>query len=206
MEDITPEIDLAKGLVGARGAAIIQYVQDCHRRRRAKFEEAVLADSNIDTDEISRLITANEALVELLEISWHSAERTASDTKIRLLARVFAQALTDPALIDVSYLRIQTFHELSEQQVHALALLAVPVRKPWLDFNAFRERLVSGPAAHELMQRKIVDSPEAADAIAASFERLGLIYDRAEQGSDFWGFTAYGKSILQVLREVDQPR
>jgi len=87
---LTPEIDLAKGIAGQRGGAVIQYIQDFHRRRRERFEQAIFDDTGMAAGEIADLIAASEALAEVLENGWDAAERTASDYKIRLLARVVA--------------------------------------------------------------------------------------------------------------------
>jgi hypothetical protein len=123
--DLTPEINLAKGLLGRRGSAIIQYIQDFHRRRSEAYVQEVLAASGMESDDIAGVIGGNEPLAEMLGAGWDAAAHTASDYKVRLLANVVAQALTDPVRIDIAQLRLQTFRELEEQHVHGLALLAV---------------------------------------------------------------------------------
>jgi hypothetical protein len=129
--DRTPEIDLMKGLVGTRGAAVVQYIQDCHRRRQAKYLDEVRVGTGLAGEELFQIITSSERLLALLEAGGRASEETADDSKIKRLARVVAQAITDRTKIDHSWLRLQTLRELEEQHVHALAVLA-EVDKPAL--------------------------------------------------------------------------
>lgn len=211
--DLTPEIDLAKGIAGQRGAAVIQYIQDFHRRRRARFEEAVLEDTHMEAAEIADRIEGDELLAEVLENGWDAAERTASDYKIRLLARVAAQALTDSVQVDTGQLRMRTFRELDEQDVHALALLAradeerassnsvVETVEAQTRYRVQRTGSQTG-AARALALRMGPDSGAAADAINAALERQGLIWsDPAVSIS--WGFTDYGRQIVRFLNEME---
>lgn len=50
--DVTPEIELLKGIVGPRRAAVIKYIQDC-RRRRQLYSDAVHEDSGLEPEEIA---------------------------------------------------------------------------------------------------------------------------------------------------------
>jgi hypothetical protein len=209
--DLTPEINLAKGLLGRRGSAIIQYIQDFHRRRGAAYEKEVRAASGMEPDDIAALIGGSEPLAEILESGWDAAARTASDYRIRLLANVAAQALTDPARIDIAELRMQTFRELTEQQVHALMLLAVTDEQRPVP-NAVEQMIdastrYKGPRtwpAHKAASRALSGcghEPDVADAITAALERHGLIWnDPAGLGG--WGLTDYGRHIVRFLREV----
>lgn len=211
--DLTPEIEFAKGVLGQRGGAVIQYIQDFHHRRRVRFENEVLEATGMEPVEIADRIAANEPLAEALENGWDAAERTASDYKIRLLARVVAQALTDQAQIDITQLRMQTFRELEEQQVRALALLSGMYEQRRI-LNSVEQMIEAntrykGPrkgsqsgASRQLSTLLGADSENLADAITAALERHGLIWNDPP-GFNGWGLTSYGQHIVQFLREID---
>jgi len=125
--DLTPEIDLAKALAGQRGGALIQYVQDFHRRRARRsqqFVSAVVEGTGLDGEQVLDLLTSNEELAALFETANHASQRTADENKIRLLARVVEQATMDTSRMDEAQLKLSTFRELDGQHTRALAVLA----------------------------------------------------------------------------------
>jgi hypothetical protein len=208
--DLTPEINLAKGLLGRRGFAIIQYIQDFHRRRSEAYVQEVLAASGMESDDIAGVIGGNEPLAEILGAGWDAAAHTASDYKIRLLANVVAQALTDPVRIDIAQLRLQTFRELEEQHVHGLALLAVAdEQRPapsYMDQMVDASTRYKGPRAGTQTGASRALShaghePDVADAITAALERQGLVWNDPA-GFGAWGLTDYGRHIVRFLRQV----
>lgn len=210
--DLTPEIDLLKGLVGARGAAVVQYIQDRHRRRQAKYLDEVREGTGLSGEELFHALTGDEELLELLEAGRRASEETADDNKIRRLARVVAQAITDRTKIDGSRLRLQTLRELEEQHVHALAVLAdIAERRQQPDpvaamvqantrFRGPRRGTQTGAAF--VIGQQLGTNADAADAIAAALQRHGLIWNDPP-GFGEWGLTSYGREIVGYLRSLD---
>jgi hypothetical protein len=102
--DLTPEIELLKGLLGQRGAAVITYIQVRSRRLRC-YSGAVQEDSGLGLEEIAALAAENERLCDLYVSGAEASARTADDFQILLLARVVADALTNSAKINAAEVR-----------------------------------------------------------------------------------------------------
>ena len=210
--DFTPEIELFKGLVGSRGAAVIKYIQDCHRRRQQLYFDAVQEDSGLEPEEIAGRIVEDERLCDLLVAGAEASVRTAEEFHIRLLARVVAEALTDPAKLDASELRLQSLREMTSQQIGALAVLAALDAKrsqiDSADAMAEANAVAKGPqpvrrtgAMMELCRHFDVGY-DMAEALTAALVRHGLIYNDPP-GFEDWGLTEYGRSVVGYLSGID---
>jgi len=137
--DLTPEINLLKGLAGPRSAAVIQYVQDRYRMRWRKFADGVHTDSGLNPEELGGRIITDERLGDLFLAGAETSTRTSDEAHIRLLARVIAEAFTDEAKINESEVRLQTLRQVTSQEIRALAVLARRDEERGIDEKGFQQ-------------------------------------------------------------------
>jgi hypothetical protein len=207
--DLTPEIELLKGVLGPRAAAVIQYAQVRYRRLR-RYSDAAQEDSGLGLEEIEARVAEDERLGDLLVSGAEASVRTADEFRIRLLARVVAEAFTGSAKIDASEIRLQTLRELTSQQIQALAVLAKldahrphdpdAMTKGGMRFEATQP--VRRTAATIELRQHFDIGHDMAEAITAALVRHGLIYNDPPGFQD-WGLTDYGRNIVEHLRGID---
>jgi hypothetical protein len=205
--DLTPEINLLKGLAGPRGAAVVQYVQDRYRSRQRKFLDGVQEDSGKKPEELGHQIITNERLGDLLLAGAEASARTCDQAHIHLLARVVAEAFTDEAKLDACEVRLQTLRQMTSQEIRALAVLAKrdEERAKWAPSGVWSE----GPSkpqqretgATRTLLQYLVSDQAIAEAITAALVRQGLIWNDPP-GFEEWGLTDYGRGTVGYLHDM----
>jgi hypothetical protein len=210
----TPEINLVKGL-SPRTGAVLEYVRAVRERSAARcrmFAGDVIDGSGLDADGLAARLRDDEQFAALFETALDASVRSADERKLRLLARVVAQAASDTASIDDAQLVAATIRDLEPPHVRALAILAdykleypdatgvASVIEGMAGLRTRKPQKVTGSS--EILRARLGASAEVADAVSATLERLGLIWNDPP-GFGAWGITGYGRRILDYLRSVD---
>jgi hypothetical protein len=211
--DWSPEVDLVKGLVlPARIQVIMDYLDAARERastRRQMFVGATIKDSGLAGRELAALLRDSPQFASLFESALDASARSVHEQKIRLLAKVVAQAASDTARIDDAELVASTLRELESAHVRALTILAdYKARNPdatgtaaviegmaGLGTRTLGNASGSAKALHALMDL----SEDVSDAVSAALERQGLIWNDPP-GFGSWSITDYGHRILELLR------
>lgn len=211
--DWTPEVDLVKGLIlPARVQVILDYLDAARERASARsqmFIGAVIEDSGLAGEGLAALLRDDPQFAALFEAALGASARSAHEQKIRLLARVVAQAANDTASVDDAELVAATIRELEPAHVRALAILAdYKVHHPDATGAAaviegmagLRTRTPGKASGSSGVLRALMGTAnDVSDAVSATLERQGLIWNDPP-GFGGWSITDYGRRILELLR------
>jgi hypothetical protein len=207
---INAEIELIKGLAGPRAAALIDYARAWRDRlsvRRARFAETVIQESGLSPEELINKLVDNEEFASLFEAALDASARSAYEQRLQLLARVVSQAANDIASVDDAQLVAATIRDLHPPHVRALTILGdyreghpLPPRKGGITLRPSNPGGVTGSA--KCLVQFLHTSTHVADAISATLERQGLIWNEGP-GHEAWDVTDYGLRILDLLRSTD---
>jgi hypothetical protein len=141
-----------------------------------------------------------------------ASAQSAHEQKVRLLARVVAQAADDTASLDDAELVAATIRELEPAHVRALAILAdYKVHHPdatgigaviggMAGLRTRTPEKASGSSA--VLRARMGTANDVADAVSATLERQGLIWNDPP-GFGGWWITDYGRRISDLLRGMD---
>lgn len=195
--DWTPEIDLVKGLLfPSRVRLVLDYFDAARKRASARgqvFVHTVIEDSGVDGETLAARLRDDAEFAALFEASLETAARSAHDQKVRLLARVVAQAASDTASIDDAQLVASTIRELDSPHVRALAILADQKRQhpDASGVAAVIEGMAGlrtrGPGkvsgSSQILRALMGVADDVADSVSATLERQGLVWNDPPGGS-----------------------
>ncbi len=213
--DWTPEVNLLKGF-DPRVGALVEYGRAFRARasaRRQMFAQAVIEGSGLPPEDLAARLRDDEEFAALFETALDASARSAHKQKLLLLARVVAQAANDTAAIDDAQLLEATIRDLEPPHVRALAILAdykvehpdatgvANVIEGMAGLRMRRPEKVTGSSG--ILRALMGTSDEVGDAVSATLERQGLIWNDPP-GFGGWWITEYGHRILDLLRSVDQ--
>lgn len=213
--DWSPEINLVKGLLlPSRVQVVLDYLEAARKRDLARsqlFIGTVMEGSGLAGERLAARLSEDPEFAALFETALEASARSAHDQKVRLLARVVAQAANDTASVDDAELVAATIRELEPAHVRALAILA-GYKQQHPDANGvaaviegmagLRTRVpakVSGTSG--ILRALMGTSDDVADAVSATLERQGLTWNDPP-GFGAWGLTDYGRRILSLLKDV----
>ena len=211
--DWSPEVDLVKGLLlPARVQLVLDYLEAVSKRasaRRRMFVRTVVDDGAFHAEDLAIRLRDDPEFAALFETALDASARSAHDVKVKLLARVVAQAASDNASVDEAELVVATIRELEPVHVRALAILGenkrqhpdatgvAAVIEGMAGLRTRRPGRVSGSST--VIRTTMGASDDIADAISATLERQGLIWNDPP-GFDAWSITEYGRRILRLLK------
>lgn len=213
--DWTPEVNLVKGLLlPARAQVVLDYFDAARKRASVRgrvFVQTVLQDSGLDGEDLAARLRDDAEFAALFEAALDAGTRSAHDQKVRLLARVVAQAANDSASIDDAELVASTIRELEPPHVRALAILAqyklqhpdasgvAAVLEGMAGLRTRPPGKVSGSS--QVLRALMGASADVADSVSATLERQGLVWNDPP-GFGAWGITDYGQRIIDLLRST----
>jgi hypothetical protein len=213
--DWSPEVGLVKGLLlPARVQVMLDYLAAARKRAAARsrmFVSEVVENSGLDEGALAARLRDDPGFAALFETALESSAGSAHDIKLRLLAKVVGQAANDTATVDDAELVAATIRELEPAHVRALAVLdeykghhpdASGIAAVIEGMAGLRTRRPGRASGSSVVLRTMMGtSDDVADAISATLERQGLIWNDPP-GFDAWSITDYGLRILDLLRSV----
>lgn len=128
LERMSPEIKLAVRLIPWLGEAFAKYTDDVVERRRKKLRAIEKAFSQTSGEDIAALFersTADARLGDLLAQTLETAQRTASEQKLRALGRLLALGFDndEPEHLDEIELMFLAVADLESAHIRVLDLL-----------------------------------------------------------------------------------
>jgi hypothetical protein len=199
----------ASSAVAQAGVAAGQLLLGIRLQREkaaSEWAQQVQDLSGHSEEELSRILSEDPLVTQIVSGAWEAAARTASASKRLTLARIVAAVFDgdiDDADLDPIPLLLKAVEALDEPHIRLLAIIAMP----HAGAGDLRGTLSEGSWTLNDLQRKWTGAGDLIEPLLSALEREGLVHDvgsRTYDGESSWDIRTFGRRLIRFLPDITQ--